>query len=728
MKQKLPLILLLALLTGLLPVLNLFAQEQPVRVTLREVNALPQSRIDSLMNLGPNMTIDEIQQLAQGPYAGKKIAFTAVLLSDPLNSGLANFSGGRISRMHVFVRDTSASSQGNEGMAIQIVDGNWDTNGLDGFLPGDVLDIVGTVSYFTGAGGASMQLAPESIEFVGDYQGLGLNASIMDPIVTTTADINRNVGGGKMQINWQKYPDLNSNYVRIEQAVVIDRTIDNTGRPDWMISTDGGQTLLHIYDISLRYRNDRSTYQPGFNTRNPNDPFVPPPPGSVINLQGYLVFQGDDPFGIGQPNGAIFAIAPWEDTDVEIVESPPIITGLTKPNYVPGANPVSVSVNVQVDPARTLASVELYYTTSVSTDTSSISMTPGAGISFTAEIPPQPDGAFVSYWVEAEDNTGARSRSETQFYRVLVDGINEIKDIQETFGGGPGPSPFENITTDMDITATVQSQPSISGLVSIQDDANLNPWTGILLNPTQDLLQLQRGDVIHISRAHIYESFGVTMLDSVSFTKQSSGDFLGYKRMTTDQMQLLEVAEAHEDMLVRFDSVTIVDPDAGFGEWRFSSDGTLDNSVLADDRSQAIGRDFASTTFVEGMQLAYIQGIWWYSFGNYKLVPEDPTTDIKIITTAAEDDVLPTTPVLVGNYPNPFTHATTITFQVGAPMDVSLEVFDLLGRKVRTLVEGPVPAGTHTIHMQARDLPAGLYIYRLSAGTTVVNRTMTILK
>jgi len=121
--------------------------------------------------------------------------------------------------------------------------------------------------------------------------------------------------------------------------VVIDRTIDDAGRPDWVISTDGGQTLLHIYDISLRYRNDRADYQDGFNNRPANDPFVPPPPGSVINLQGYLVFQGDDPFGISQPEGAVFAIAPWEDTDLEIVESPPIITNLSKPNYVPGTDP-----------------------------------------------------------------------------------------------------------------------------------------------------------------------------------------------------------------------------------------------------------------------------------------------------------------------------------------------------------------------------------------------------
>jgi len=106
--------------------------------------------------------------------------------------------------------------------------------------------------------------------------------------------------------------------------------------------------------------------------------------------------------------------------------------------------------------------------------------------------------------------------------------------------------------------------------------------------------------------------------------------------MTTQDMQLDQVAEAHEAMLVQFNNVVIVDNDAGFGEWRFSSDGTMENSVLADDASLAIPGNYAATNLENGMSLEYIRGIWWYSFGNYKLVPED-TTDIKMVGTAAEE-------------------------------------------------------------------------------------------
>jgi len=353
-------------------------------------------------------------------------------------------------------------------------------------------------------------------------------------------------------------------------------------------------------------------------------------------------------------------------------------------------------------------------------------MTPVGGLTYSGEIPPQADGAFVSYWVEAEDNTGARSRSEIKFYRVLVDGINEIRDIQETFGGGPGPSPFEGITTDMDITAVVQSRPGVSGFVAIQDDASLSPWTGILLRPLDATLALEQGDVIHISRAYIYERFGVTQLDSLTFSVQSNGDIYGYKEMTTQDMQLDQVAEAHEAMLVQFNNVVIVDNDAGFGEWRFSSDGTMENSVLADDASQAIPRDYAATNLENGMSLEYIRGIWWYSFGNYKLVPED-TTDIKIVGTAAEE-VQPGTLALEANYPNPFREKTEIGFSLDRSRTVQLEVFDVMGRKVATLVNGVKPAGVHRVSLDAQGLPAGVYFYRLAAGDQVFVRQMMIVK
>jgi flagellar hook assembly protein FlgD len=62
-----------------------------------------------------------------------------------------------------------------------------------------------------------------------------------------------------------------------------------------------------------------------------------------------------------------------------------------------------------------------------------------------------------------------------------------------------------------------------------------------------------------------------------------------------------------------------------------------------------------------------------------------------------------------------------------------LEVFNLLGQTVRTLVDGPVAAGTHTVVWDGRDdvrreLGSGIYLYRLQAGDRVATRAMVLLK
>ena len=69
--------------------------------------------------------------------------------------------------------------------------------------------------------------------------------------------------------------------------------------------------------------------------------------------------------------------------------------------------------------------------------------------------------------------------------------------------------------------------------------------------------------------------------------------------------------------------------------------------------------------------------------------------------------------------PNPFSGRTRIAFSLGAPADVTLEVYDLLGRRVATLVDGPVEAGEHLATFDATGLPSGVYLSRLVAGGSV---------
>ena len=95
-------------------------------------------------------------------------------MSNPRNSGLSNATDGRVDRIHMFVRDTSAVSLGVEGMGLHVVDASYETSGLIDRDIGDVVKITGTISPF----GTVMQLAPSSAEFLGTYSELGLPASI----------------------------------------------------------------------------------------------------------------------------------------------------------------------------------------------------------------------------------------------------------------------------------------------------------------------------------------------------------------------------------------------------------------------------------------------------------------------------------------------------------------------------------------------------------------------
>jgi len=95
-------------------------------------------------------------------------------------------------------------------------------------------------------------------------------------------------------------------------------------------------------------------------------------------------------------------------------------------------------------------------------------------------------------------------------------------------------------------------------------------------------------------------------------------------------------------------------------------------------------------------------------------------------------DVTPKEFSLDGNYPNPFTNQTT--FQVGLPEreHVTLTVYDVMGRRVATVLNKAVPAGTHQITWQGQSngqpLSSGIYFYRIKAGDFVQTRRMTLVR
>lgn len=110
------------------------------------------------------------------------------------------------------------------------------------------------------------------------------------------------------------------------------------------------------------------------------------------------------------------------------------------------------------------------------------------------------------------------------------------------------------------------------------------------------------------------------------------------------------------------------------------------------------------------------------------------------VTTGVEDFDLPPTLTAVPseyrlgqNYPNPFNPSTTIEYSVPSAGPVRLEVFNLLGQTVATLVDEVKTAGTWTVRWNATGtsgaaMTSGLYFYRLTAPSTVITKRMVFIK
>jgi hypothetical protein len=80
------------------------------------------------------------------------------------------------------------------------------------------------------------------------------------------------------------------------------------------------------------------------------------------------------------------------------------------------------------------------------------------------------------------------------------------------------------------------------------------------------------------------------------------------------------------------------------------------------------------------------------------------------------------------NYPNPFNPSTRISFSIPQAGEVTLKVYDMLGREVATLVNGAMAAGTHYATFDASGLSSGIYLYELRSGSTRITNKMTLMK
>ncbi len=97
-------------------------------------------------------------------------------------------------------------------------------------------------------------------------------------------------------------------------------------------------------------------------------------------------------------------------------------------------------------------------------------------------------------------------------------------------------------------------------------------------------------------------------------------------------------------------------------------------------------------------------------------------------TSAQQHGGAPGEVELFQNYPNPFNPATQIRFELSESRQVTLEIYNIAGEHIRTLVEEQRSAGTYTVEFDASELAGGIYVYKLMAGEYSQSRTMIFLK
>jgi hypothetical protein len=128
-------------------------------------------------------------------------------------------------------------------------------------------------------------------------------------------------------------------------------------------------------------------------------------------------------------------------------------------------------------------------------------------------------------------------------------------------------------------------------------------------------------------------------------------------------------------------------------------------------------------------EVLYTQG---YSRGNAN---DDPMPIVVLdkqftpVSVEKENDIVPSQFFVDQNYPNPFNPSTEIKFGITEASNVSLIVYDILGKEIAVLINNQfMSAGAYNVKFDAKNLASGTYIYRMTAGKNTVSKKMQLLK
>lgn len=626
-------------------------------------------------------------------YDGDTVRIQGVVTFNPCDYALSSTG----SRMGTFLQDPDADQFAGIHVLIDWPAIGWTdleslndaTLFVDNFQVGNIVECTGIVNTFEG--NTQFLLLPIETEIIG-FSSMPL------PDEHEIAEFMVSDGAGGQVINTLDGEKYEGKYVEFTNVYVTD-VVPSGLRWFWYLQDDAGNKI-QIRDMSGHFRND--TYDDECNiwaggaAGETNTPLAYTPPAIGTNLayvRGVILeFTAETQY----------AIAPLLLTDIgPSLASPPVITDITRtPVLATSSETVTVSATI-TDIDGTVASADLYYSYGIgSTDWNLAVMSNVGGSTWSADIPgPGIDSTYVNYYIEAFDNDGNNISNPTaaapNTYIVYDGGINSIVQIQNTpFPSGSSIWANDSIA-DMDIEAivTATTRTYDLGLVAVQEGSGAYEGIFIKSVPGDGTDALFRGDKIHITAAKVIEEFGVTKLSNITYTLISQMNDLptyvtGINPLDVDA-KIYAATEPWEGMMVKFDNAFVTSNNAdaatggAFGEWRVNSSNTPEVGMRCDDYSYEINFEFGVDTLTMGENLTYIQGLMYYSFGNWKLLPRDKN-DIEGYTTTYPNSIVAfnfTTPAAAGTI-DQVAGTINISVPMGTDLTALVPSIDITGQYV----------------------------------------------
>jgi hypothetical protein len=224
----------------------------------------------------------------------------------------------------------------------------------------------------------------------------------------------------------------------------------------------------------------------------------------------------------------------------------------------------------------------------------------------------------------------------------------------------------------------------------------------------------------HIASGPVYSAFDFGFEDRVNYPTPNFTNNLGIAPGQTDGFALRPMAahfiEASPSNVALGQPLFTLESDregVGIGVIGYFRDGSTDVQLALNNSSE----------------LQSIQTSWeWSKLTDLAIAVVNTNRSVTANYLLHISSELPEEDLIAQNYPNPFNPNTKIEYAITETQPVRIEVFDAIGRKIQTLVDGEHSAGFYSVDFNATGLASGLYIYRITTNRTVMDKKMLLIK